>query len=150
MQAANWSKPNLAGIKSVKVDAKCTNAELLEAIKTVVSESVDTLRGTKADDKYRNIVNMLMLRVRGALAKTIEEISENSASVDYSQMTQDIVDSTKNSVNEKCSRIKAAFASQFQDKLACQYYITGRAGEPKRITLDRSLVRDKSGLILKR
>ena len=94
MQAANWSKPNLAGIKSVKVDAKCTNAELLEAIKTVVSESVDTLRGTKADDKYRNIVNMLMLRVRGALAKTIEEISENSASVDYSQMTQDIVDST--------------------------------------------------------
>lgn len=63
---------------------------------------------------------------------------------------EDIVDSTKNSVNEKCSRIKSAFASQFQDKLACQYYITGRAGEPKRITLDRSLVRDKSGLILKR
>ena len=51
---------------------------------------------------------------------------------------------------DKIKRIKAAFASQFQDKLACHYYITGRAGEPKRITLDRSLVEDKSGLILKR
>ena len=60
----------------------------------------------------------------------------------------DLVDSTKNSVNEKCSRIKAAFASQFQDKLANQYYIIGKRGEPKRITLDRSLVEDQSGMIM--
>ena len=61
---------------------------------------------------------------------------------------EDIIDSTKNSVNEKCSRIKAAFVSQFNDKLAKEYYITGAAGEPKRITLDRKLVQDKSGIIL--
>ena len=61
----------------------------------------------------------------------------------------DIVDSTKNSVNEKCSRIKEAFASQIKDGLASQYYITGRAGEPKRIVLNRSLVEDQSGLIMK-
>lgn len=60
----------------------------------------------------------------------------------------DLVDSTKNSVNEKCSRIKAAFASQFQDKLANQYYIIGKRGEPKRIALDRSLVEDRSGMIM--
>lgn len=40
------------------------------------------------------------------------------------------------------------FASQFKDDLARQYYITGAAGEPKRITLDRSLVQDRSGLIM--
>ena len=77
-------------------------------------------------------------------------ISSREDSVRIKHSIEDIVDSTKNSVNEKCSRIKSAFASQFQDKLACHYYITGRAGEPKRITLDRSLVRDKSGLILNR
>ena len=77
-------------------------------------------------------------------------ISSREDSERIKRSIEDIVDSTKNSVNEKCSRIKAAFASQFQDKLACHYYITGRAGEPKRITLDRSLVEDKSGLILKR
>ena len=58
----------------------------------------------------------------------------------------DIIDSTKNSVNEKCSRIKAAFVSQFNDNLAKNYYITGSAGEPKTIKLKRSFVVDKSKL----
>ena len=62
---------------------------------------------------------------------------------------EDIVDSTKNSVNEKCSRIKAAFVSQFNDNLAKQYYITGNAGEAKKIKLDRTLINDKSGQIIK-
>lgn len=59
----------------------------------------------------------------------------------------DIVDSTKNSVNEKCSRIKAAFVSQFNDKLAKNYYITGGAGKPKKIMLDWSLITDKPKLL---
>ena len=62
----------------------------------------------------------------------------------------DIVDSTKNSINEKCSRIKGAFISKFQERLSCNYYLTGSAREPKRITLDRSLVDDQSGLIMPR
>lgn len=61
---------------------------------------------------------------------------------------EDIVDSTKNSVNEKCSRIKAAFVSQFNDNIAKQYYITGYAGEAKKIELDRMLIVDKSGQII--
>ena len=59
----------------------------------------------------------------------------------------DIIDSTKNSVNEKCSRIKAAFVSQFNDNLAKNYYITGGAGEPKTIKLDKKLINDCTGLI---
>lgn len=66
------------------------------------------------------------------------------------QSIDDLVDSTKNSVNVLCSRIKTAFASQFKDDLACQYYITGRAGEPKSIALDRKLVEDRSGLIMRK
>ena len=62
---------------------------------------------------------------------------------------EDIVDSTKNSVNEKCSRIKAAFVSHFNDNLAKHYYITGSAGVAKKIELDRSLINDKSGQIIK-
>lgn len=66
------------------------------------------------------------------------------------QSIDDLVDSTKNSVNVLCSRIKTAFASQFKDDLASQYYITGKPGKPKRITLDRKLVEDRSGLIIRR
>lgn len=60
---------------------------------------------------------------------------------------EDIVDSTKNSVNEKCSRIRAAFISKFNDNLAHNYYITGNAGEPKKIILDRSLIIDNSKVL---
>lgn len=59
----------------------------------------------------------------------------------------DIIDSTKNSVNEKCSRIKAAFVSQFNDNLAKNYYITGGAGEPKTIKLDRKQINDQASII---
>ena len=66
-----------------------------------------------------------------------------------------LLDSSDNSINEKCSRIKAAFVSRFDDQLACEYYITTGYDyisldvvknehydklRTKRIPLDRSLV----------
>lgn len=64
------------------------------------------------------------------------------------QSIDDLVDSTKNSVNVLCSRIKSSFASEFQDRLASQYYITGKPGGPKSIALDRKLVEDRSRLVM--
>jgi len=81
------------------------------------------------------------------LSEIYRSISPYEDMKKMNQSIEDIVDSTKNSVNEKCSRIRAAFVSQFNDNLAHNYYIIGKAGEPKRITLDRSLVIDKSGLL---
>ena len=63
---------------------------------------------------------------------------------------EDLVDSTKNSVNEKCSRVKAAFVSRFCEALARQYYIAGGGGEAKSIALDRALAEDRSGQIMSR
>ena len=52
----------------------------------------------------------------------------------------DITDPTKNSINEKCSRIREAFLKHFDTAYAQHYYITGKRGEPKKITLPRELV----------
>lgn len=52
----------------------------------------------------------------------------------------DITDPTKNSINEKCSRIREAFIKHFDTSYAQNYYITGKRGEPKKITLPRELV----------
>ena len=52
----------------------------------------------------------------------------------------DITDPTKNSINEKCTRIREAFLKQFDYVYARHYFITGKRGEPKRITLPRELV----------
>ena len=52
----------------------------------------------------------------------------------------DITNPTKNSINEKCSRIREAFLKHFDTAYAQYYYITGKRGEPKKITLPRELV----------
>lgn len=45
-----------------------------------------------------------------------------------------------NSINEKVSRIKKAFINVVADRIAKNYYITGKAGELKRIELDGALI----------
>ena len=67
----------------------------------------------------------------------------------YDKMRQSIdelVDSTRNSINEKCSRIRASFISRFADDMAHHYYITGSSSTPKRIALERNMLIDKSGI----
>ena len=64
---------------------------------------------------------------------------EDTASI--RQSIDRILDPTNNSINEKCARIRAAFIYRFDDRLAEKNYITGYAGKPKKIELDRSLVR---------
>lgn len=53
---------------------------------------------------------------------------------------EDVTNPLLNSINEKCSRIKAAFLSEVDASLVDHYYITGKGGEEKKITLPRNLV----------
>ncbi len=53
---------------------------------------------------------------------------------------EDVTNPLLNSINEKCSRIKAAFVAEVDASLADQYYVTGKSGEQKKITLPRKLV----------
>ena len=53
---------------------------------------------------------------------------------------EDVTNPTLNSINEKCSRIKAAFQAEVDASLVEHYYITGKSGEAKKITLPRDLV----------
>ena len=53
---------------------------------------------------------------------------------------EDVTNPTLNSINEKCSRIKAAFLEHVDASIAEQYYIAGKSGDVKRIALSRNLV----------
>ena len=53
----------------------------------------------------------------------------------------DVTDPLSNSINEKCSRIREAFVSQFDERFAQNYYIVGKRAEPKKILLPRDLVK---------
>lgn len=52
----------------------------------------------------------------------------------------DIADPTKNSINEKVARIREAFVTRFNERLAINYIVQGGRGEPKRIPLHREMV----------
>ena len=56
------------------------------------------------------------------------------------QSIEDVTNPLSNSINEKCSRIREAFISKFNDPLAHYYYIDGKRGEAKKIILPRTLV----------
>lgn len=59
---------------------------------------------------------------------------------DIRRSIDDVTDPTRNSINEKCSRIKQAFLREFDDSIAHNYYITGERGEAKKILLPRNMV----------
>ena len=56
------------------------------------------------------------------------------------QSIEDVTNPLLNSINEKCARIRGAFVGQFDDHMAKHYYIDGRRGEAKKISLPRDLV----------
>lgn len=53
---------------------------------------------------------------------------------------EDLANPLNNSINEKCSRIRATFLGIMDDSLANQYYVTGRSGEKKSVTLPRDMI----------
>ena len=53
---------------------------------------------------------------------------------------EDVTNPLLNSINEKCSRVRAAFLPEVDSTLLEQYIVTGKSGEEKKITLPRDLV----------
>ena len=56
------------------------------------------------------------------------------------QSIEDVTNPLLNSINEKCSRIRAAFLPEVDPMFLEQYAITGKSGEAKKIALPRELV----------
>lgn len=53
---------------------------------------------------------------------------------------EDVTNPLLNSINEKCSRIRAIFQTEVDDSLLDHYIIIGKSGEAKKIALPRELV----------
>lgn len=77
---------------------------------------------------------------RNELLHLYELISGRDNRDDIRRSVDDVTDPTRNSINEKCSRIKQAFLREFDDSIAHNYYITGERGEAKKILLSREMV----------
>ncbi len=56
------------------------------------------------------------------------------------QSIEDVTNPLLNSINEKCSRIRAAFINDVDSTLLDNYIVTGKSGDVKKISIPRNLI----------
>lgn len=88
---------------------------------------------------YREELEIIYRCVRSK-KNQIDRLLDSPASPQISKSVESLCNPTKNSINEKCTRIKEAFILKFSDYLAQNYYITGSKATVKKISLPRSYV----------
>ncbi|MDY6326481.1 MAG: hypothetical protein SPL42_00125 [Bacteroidales bacterium] len=77
----------------------------------------------------------LMRNYRDELLYLYKQVTRSLFDRKIKQSIDDVTDPTKNSINEKCARIREAFLVRFDEFYAKHYFITGKRGEPKGISL---------------
>ena len=77
---------------------------------------------------------------RQELTKIYSEIRPYGLTGRAIQSIEDVTNPLLNSINEKCARIRKTFASLLGSYLSESYYIKGKRGEAKKISLPRDLV----------
>ena len=79
-------------------------------------------------------------KFRNELKQIYSKLSTRAELNEINESIKNVTDPTNNAINEKCSRIREAFIKEFDESLAQYYFITGERAEPKKISLDRTLV----------
>ena len=77
---------------------------------------------------------------RSELQHIYERIKGEPATEKMLQSINDATDPYKNSINEKVARIREAFITRFDERLATNYIVHGERGEAKYIPLDVDLI----------
>lgn len=81
-----------------------------------------------------------LMDYRDELKEIYKKIKGDRWIFTQTRSVNDATNPMKNSINEKCARVREAFVTRFDERLAKHYIITGERGEPKRITLPQDLI----------
>lgn len=74
------------------------------------------------------------------LLRLYSKVTNSSSTGEIKKRIDELTDMRKNSVNEKCARIKEAFVSKMHESVAKNYFITGNRKQVKTISLARDMV----------
>ena len=77
---------------------------------------------------------------RKELLMIYKKLTGRESDEDILRSIEDVTNPCKNSINEKCARIREAFIKEFDDRIAIYYYITGDRATAKKIALPQNLV----------
>ena len=86
-------------------------------------------------------MHILKYDYREELVAIYQQIKGEQLNFRMRRSIANITDPTNNSINEKVARIREAFVTCFDKRLATNYIIHGERGEAKRIPLNRKFVK---------
>ena len=104
MRAAPWKGADTSAVQKVSVPKNCTNEQLADAVKKMVIESVNVLYGDNTEEKYIKIVNLIMLRVRGALSQLAEEVEKKAESFDAESIVDKLSSKLSDLIEKNANR----------------------------------------------
>ena len=78
---------------------------------------------------------------REELLMIYKKLTGRVSDEDVLRSVEDVTNPCKNSINEKCARIREAFIREFDDRIARYYYVTGERATAKRIVLSHDNVK---------
>lgn len=81
-----------------------------------------------------------LMDYRDELRDIYSKISNRTTDAVVDKSLDAATDPTANAINVNCSRIREAFLGRMDERIAKNYYVTGKRAERKRITLPRNLV----------
>lgn len=110
-------------------------------VKTVYIFFLRHPEGIKFKDlpDYKNEMEIIYQCVK-LKRNEIDQFLASPASPQISKSVADLCNPSKNSINEKCARMKEAFVKQFHNITASHYYIHGSKFNAKLVPLSRNLI----------
>ena len=144
------------GVEDAELEAALHEDELrLELIVTEDYKIViggDRQREVEMEPLVKTVYLLFLLHPEGIVLKCLpdhrKELRDIYLSLRPQGLTEraersidNVVDSTQNSINEKCARIRRAFSDVLPQHIVRYYTISGKRGEAKRIALPQDRVR---------
>lgn len=144
-----------------------TVSEIVEMVKTVGKTGVSRLVVTKdlrlllidyqveikLEPLHKAIYLLFLNHPEGIRYKELPDYREELAAIYHSmkrntqarkkieRSIEDVTNPIGHSIIEKCTRINSIIKNTITSSIVSEYLITGKIGEPRRIRIDRSLVR---------
>lgn len=132
-------------------DKNAIKASRLKICKDCTIELIDFKKEIKMEPIVKAVYLLFLMHPEGIAFKCLPDYRKEVADI-YQKIKplglterairtiEDVTNPLLNSINEKCSRIRAAFQSEVDPTLLEMYSISGKSGEAKKITLPRDLI----------
>ena len=132
-------------------DKNAIRTSRLKICKDCTIELIDFKKEIKMEPIVKAVYLLFLMHPEGITFKYLPDYREELADI-YQKIKpfglteravrsiENVTDPRNNSINEKCSRIRAAFQSEVDPTLLDMYAISGKSGEAKKIALPRDMI----------